>query len=140
MDRNGRMYGGNMREACGNMRDGCGNMKDACGSMKDACGSMKDACGCTMPRGSYVAPYRCNDNDGCRDNIARYAPEEDYDNCSCGKKEEMFEHGDFDRFPIGMCYVPWQCFRNLYEDEFKALAHGTIFKELDLDFYGRSCK
>ncbi|HWT26943.1 MAG TPA: spore coat associated protein CotJA, partial [Mobilitalea sp.] len=37
--------------------------------------------------------------------------------------------GDRDRFPIGMCYVPWQCFRNLYENEFEALANGTIFKE-----------
>jgi hypothetical protein len=54
---------------------------------------------------------------------------------------DMSDHeSDFDRFPLGMCYVPWQCFRNLYENEFVALAHGTLFKDLDLDFLGRSCK
>lgn len=49
-------------------------------------------------------------------------------------------NGDFDRFPLAMCYVPWQCFRNLYENEFEALAAGTLFKELDLRWYGRGCK
>ena len=47
---------------------------------------------------------------------------------------------DFARYPIGMCYVPWQRFRDLYENEFAALANGTLFKELDLDWYGRGCK
>jgi hypothetical protein len=48
--------------------------------------------------------------------------------------------GDFDRYPLGMCYVPWQRFRNLYDNEFVALANGTLFKELDLNWYGRGCK
>ncbi|HHT57202.1 MAG TPA: spore coat associated protein CotJA [Herbinix luporum] len=39
-----------------------------------------------------------------------------------------------------MCYVPWQCFRDLYENEFVALENGTLFKELDKDWYGRGCK
>lgn len=47
---------------------------------------------------------------------------------------------DIDRFPIGMCYVPWQKFENLYENEFVALAHGTLFKDLHLEFLGRSCR
>ncbi len=58
--------------------------------------------------------------------------------------EDMYERNGFDdnqeRFPIGMCYVPWQRFRNLYDNEFQALANGTLFKELDLDWYGRGCK
>jgi hypothetical protein len=48
--------------------------------------------------------------------------------------------GDFDRYPLGMCYVPWQRFRNLYDNEFVAMAKGTMFKELDLEWYGRGCK
>jgi len=76
-------------------------------------------------------PYRpnepvCGEMPGC------YRPE---DTC-----EREKYGGDFDRFPIAMCYVPWQCFRNLYENEFTALANGTLFKELDLKWYGRSCK
>jgi hypothetical protein len=81
-------------------------------------------------RGS--APYRQN-TPICGDLVDRYSPEEDCDRV-------LERDGDFDRFPLGMCYVPWQSFRNLYENEFVALAHGTLFKELDLDFYGRSCK
>ncbi len=39
------------------------------------------------------------------------------------------------RFPIGMAYVPWQTWRNIYEPD-KALQRGTIFEELDKPFYG----
>ena len=38
-------------------------------------------------------------------------------------------------FPLVMAYVPMQTFRNLYDPE-SALCHGTIFRELDLPFYG----
>ena len=66
------------------------------------------------------------------------------DKCERHMHEDMCERerhdGDFDRFPLAMCYVPWQCFRNLYENDFTALAKGTLFKELDLDWYGRGCK
>ena len=41
-----------------------------------------------------------------------------------------------DDFPIGMGYIPWQEFRNLYEPE-KGLHAGTIFMELDKPFTGR---
>lgn len=89
--------------------------------------NMGNNCGCNK----NISPYRQNDH-MCGDMVGGCVPDGMH-----GKDE--FE-GDFDRFPIGMCYVPWQCYRNLYENEFAALAHGTIFKELDLDFYGRSCK
>lgn len=39
-------------------------------------------------------------------------------------------------YPIGMGYVPWQDFRDLYEPE-KGLHAGTIFMELDKPFTGR---
>ena len=38
-------------------------------------------------------------------------------------------------FPPVMAYVPMQSFRNLYDPE-SALCHGTIFRELDLPFFG----
>ncbi len=41
-----------------------------------------------------------------------------------------------DQFPIGMAYVPWQEFKDLY-DPHQGLCHGTIFKELDYPFYGK---
>lgn len=40
--------------------------------------------------------------------------------------------------PIAMAYVPWQQFRNLYNQK-DAFAQGTMFKELDLDFQERRC-
>ena len=39
-------------------------------------------------------------------------------------------------YPIGMGYVPWQDFRNLYDPE-KSLHAGTMFIELDKPFIGR---
>ena len=71
-------------------------------------------------------------NPVCGDIAGGYMPE---DVCERDEYE-----GDFDKFPLAMCYVPWQHFRNLYENEFTALAKGTLFKELDLEWYGRGCK
>ncbi len=82
-----------------------------------------------------VSPYRANEP--VCDNVAgKY---ESVDSC---RKDKDYCEDNFnpDRFPIGMCYVPWQCFRDLYENEFTALANGTLFKELDYDWYGRGCK
>lgn len=45
---------------------------------------------------------------------------------------------DMEGFPLAMAYVPWQSFCNL-RDEHEAFRDGTIFKDLDLDFYGRRC-
>jgi hypothetical protein len=84
------------------------------------------------PCNKNISPNRYK-NPVCGDLVDRYSPEDCYD-------KDSYVEGDFDRFPLGMCYVPWQRFRNLYENEFKALERGTLFKELDLEFYGRSCK
>ncbi|HWT74500.1 MAG TPA: spore coat associated protein CotJA [Mobilitalea sp.] len=78
-----------------------------------------------------MSSYRPNDP-VCSDMIGGYTSD---DMC----EREDYE-GAFDRFPIGMAYVPWQRFRNLYENEFVALSRGTMFKELDLEWRGRSCK
>jgi len=92
-----------------------------------------------MYRGNYyrpgnrnVSPYRRNDPE-CRDQKRGYAHD------SCEKKMNDYESG-FDRYPLGMCYVPWQSFENVYENEYQAWDRGTLFKDLDLEFLGRSCK
>lgn len=89
--------------------------------------NMGSNCGCNKG----VSPYRPNDP-VCGDIVGGCAPKDE-----CEREDFM---GQIDRFPIGMCYVPWQCFKNLYENEFAALANGTLFKELDLNWYGRGCK
>jgi hypothetical protein len=90
-------------------------------------GNMGNNCGCNK----NISPCKANEP-VCGDIVGGYAPED-----ACDRDDY---EGNIDRFPIGMCYVPWQRFRNLYENEFVALANGTIFKELDLDWYGRGCK
>lgn len=46
---------------------------------------------------------------------------------------------DIDSFPIAMAYVPWQKWQNIYEPH-EALKAGTLFRDLDLRFYGvRGC-
>lgn len=86
----------------------------------------------------------CNDMCGGsmhEDMCDKHSHEDMCDRHSC---EDMCDRdkrgGNFDRFPLAMCYVPWQCFRNLYENEFEALANATLFKELDLKWYGRGCR
>ena len=45
--------------------------------------------------------------------------------------DEHLEH-----FPLGMAYVPWQKWKDIYDVE-KALCVGTIFCELDMPFHGK---
>lgn len=40
--------------------------------------------------------------------------------------------------PLAMAYVPWQKFQNLNSPK-EAFMQGTIFQDLDFDFYGRRC-
>jgi len=44
-----------------------------------------------------------------------------------------------DRYPIAMCYVPWQHFDKMYDDLEVAYRNGTIFPELNKPFQGRRC-
>ncbi len=44
--------------------------------------------------------------------------------CGCGE------------YPIGMAYVPWQKFKDIYDLE-RGLHAGTIFSELEKPFLGR---
>lgn len=39
-------------------------------------------------------------------------------------------------FPVGMAYVPWQVWQNLYEPE-QGLCEGTIFMDLNQIFCGK---
>lgn len=50
--------------------------------------------------------------------------------------ENSCQKNDMGDFPIGMGYVPWQNWREIYELE-KAFQAGTIFAELDKPFFGR---
>ncbi len=83
-------------------------------------------CGCNR----NTMPYRMPDS-GC-DADDGYKLDDMY-------RRDRFDDGGLENFPIAMCYVPWQQFRDLQENEFVALAKGTVFKELDLDWYGRGC-
>lgn len=90
--------------------------------------------------GCYSKNSQCRHSEPvCGDICGGHAHE---DMCDKHLHEDRCERrdGDIDRYPIAMCYVPWQCFRDLYENEFEALAKGTLFKELDLNWYGRGCK
>jgi len=47
--------------------------------------------------------------------------------------------GCVDTYPIAMAYVPMQQWRELY-DPASALHRGTIFRELDLEWYPTNCR
>jgi hypothetical protein len=87
----------------------------------------------SVPCSKNTSPCRPN-TPICGEKMGRYMPED-----FCDREAECGD-GSFNCFPLGMCYVPWQKFRNLYDNEFESLEHGTIFKELYLEFCERSCK
>lgn len=84
--------------------------------------------------GRRVPPYR-QSSPVCNDMGRDYRPEERCNEDSC--HDDCFTNNK--NCPIGMCYVPWQCFRDIYDNEFHALENGTLFKELQFDWHGRGC-
>ena len=58
--------------------------------------------------------------------------------CGCNLSDPCGIAGTnrIDQFPVGMAYIPWQEFKDLY-DPHQGLARGTLFKELDYPFYGK---
>ena len=54
---------------------------------------------------------------------------------SCNNNSNTTNNCAIDSFPVGMCYVPWQKWRDLYNLE-TALKRGTLFSELDKPFQG----
>ena len=46
----------------------------------------------------------------------------------------------FDRFSVGMAYVPWQNMEQVYENLEEAFTIGTLFPELNNPFEGRRRK
>jgi hypothetical protein len=99
-------------------------------------GNMGNNCGCSRNNSQFR-----HSEPVCEDVCGNHIREDMCEKHVCEDMCDKSRHdGDFDRFPIAMCYVPWQCFRDLYENEFAALANGTLFKELDLKWYGRGCK
>lgn len=59
-------------------------------------------------------------------------------NCSCSRSAPCSgsDNRRLDQYPIGMAYVPWQAFQDLY-DPHMGLRRGTLFKELDDPFCGK---
>lgn len=55
---------------------------------------------------------------------------------NCYKEDSMNQLGS--RFPLAMAYVPWQQWGDLYDIDC-SLMHGTLFKDLDLEFCGVRC-
>lgn len=74
---------------------------------------------CNMPRYDMTRNMTGN----LSDDMSRYMNNQN-NSCMC------------DDYPIGMAYVPWQEFRNLYDPE-RGFHTGTIFIELDKPFTGR---
>lgn len=98
---------------------------------------------CGNVRGDYRnrrAPYG-HTGPVCRDGLTRVSPGRDYDSCNKDKRNKRIAGFDDNQkeFPVGMCYVPWQTFDNLFDNEFEAIKNATIFKDLDLEWYGRGC-
>lgn len=70
-----------------------------------------------------------------------------YDKPGYADKMKAMEHdgdcnkktGKVDYMEIGMCYVPWQKWEDIYDID-KALERGTIFAQLDKPFLGRAAR
>lgn len=134
---NGTDCGCKKPEVMGGMDCGCKKPEvkpgTDCGCKKpEVMGGMD--CGCKKPE---VKPgMDC----GCK------KEEKTEKHCGCAvesmyremKKNDGCCEEDMPGKALAMAYVPWQSWRKLYE-VCEGFSTGTIFKELDLEFYGRRC-
>ena len=149
---NYRNYGnyGNRRYAGG--MDDCGCKKQEVMSGTD-CGCKKPEvkpgmdCGCKKPEVKPGMDCGCKKPEvmGGMDCGCKKEEKKGVD-CGCAVESmyrEMKKNGgcceeDMPGKALAMAYVPWQSWRKLYA-VCEGFSTGTIFKELDLEFYGRRC-
>ncbi len=87
-------------------------------------------CGCKKPEVMYGMDCDCKKEDDCGCSVESMYREV--------KKHGIYCEEDMPGKTLAMAYVPWQSWRKLYE-VCEGFSKGTIFKELDLEFYGRRC-
>lgn len=87
-------------------------------------------CGCNMPSRSMQS-RSMQSHMQSRPRPARSMP-----NCSIPHPCDGMRNDPLEHLPVGMAYVPWQCFQDVYEPD-KAFQYGTIFPELNKPFYGK---
>ena len=156
---NYRNYGtyGNRRVAGGMGDCGCGGRM-----MPNQMHRMPEAdCGCKKNEGMQEKDCGCKKEEVMRETDCGCKKEETMweKDCGCKKEEKMKETGcgcavesmyrevmksepcceaDMPGKALAMAYVPWQSWKKLYE-VCEGFSTGTIFKELNLEFYGRRC-
>lgn len=145
---NYRNYGnyGNRRYAGG--MDDCGCAGNNSAKMMQNKMNMKQEqdCGCGKPEVMQETDCGCKMKEEKHEKDCDCHDMKHEDKCDCSiesmyrevKKNGVCCEEDMPGKALAMAYVPWQTWRKLYEvcEGFKA---GTIFKELDLEFYGRRC-
>lgn len=142
---NYRNYGnyGNRRYAGG--MDDCGCMGSNSVRMMQNKANMKSEKDCGCVKAEEMSRMECGC--GMKDEKDCDCKEgKDADKCGCTiesmyrevKKNGMCYEEDMPGKALAMAYVPWQTWRKLYE-VCEGFSTGTIFKELDLEFYGRRC-
>lgn len=165
--RNYGNYGNNMRmmqqnRGYGKPEKDCGCVKTEvkheqdCGCKKEAVMPMTD-CGCMKKEDAKDKNCGCKEKEDvmsamdcdCMEKHEHRKPDCDCHEEMCGctveaMYREMKQGGgmccesDMPGKALAMAYVPWQSWGKLYEI-CEGFAAGTIFKELNLEFYGRRC-
>ncbi len=107
-------------------------------------------CGCANNNHHTETKTNC----GCENNVRTTVEKS---NCGCGNNTVVITEarrsacpisrctttpvteGCVDTYPVAMAYVPMQQWRELYDPD-SAIHRGTIFRELDLDWYPTNCR
>ena len=109
---------------------------------------MTNQSACRMSRNGYPGSYERTMPRNAHMNQGYTAPKSGYstsritcpiterDTCDMDDRTTSEPCFTSEQFPIGMTYVPMQCWQNLYCPE-KALEQGTLFADLDKPFLGR---
>ena len=116
----------------------CANQRNTCG-----CNNAEARTGCNCVRNETINKSNCGNetetrtNCGCNTTVVS-----ETHNTACPRTVCTTVHvveSCVDSYPVAMAYVPMQQWRELY-DPATAISRGTIFRELDLEWYPTNCR
>lgn len=142
---NYRNYGNNGNRRYAGNADDCGCAGNNAGRMMQNKMNMKQEKDCGCVKSEVMQGMDC----GCKEKEEKEcgcSKEKETQDCGCAiesmyrevRKNGICYDEDMPGKALAMAYVPWQTWRKLYE-VCEGFSTGTIFKELDLEFYGRRC-
>lgn len=134
-------YNEEYRAMRGRVLNNCGACRTprSCGCQRNTA-PQSNGCGCQRSTTLTSEREKSKSDCGCVNGNTTLTLRESHGSCPRTTCTTVpVTEGCVDTYPVAMAYVPMQQWRELY-DPASAVSRGTIFRELDLEWYPTNCR